>query len=111
MALAVVLPEVGIPLVAATAATRSAIGEEDYGKGRSAITWGYGAINGFSPIPPMITLLPIKIGLFVVILLICIFVLNMGPKAILAAYLGQAIIIMFMSERIMSTAIKLTIAG
>mgnify|MGYP003442079210 FL=1 len=90
-------PELGVPLEAGANAAKGILGEKRYKQKRSTLTWTFGALNGFSPIPPMIPLLPVKIALFIVILIICL-ASGMGGKSIVAAYLGQALLIMFFSE-------------
>ncbi len=106
MALAFVAPEFIIPLQRSASAAKGTMGEGNYKSARAGATWTWGAINGFSPIPPMLPLFPIKIALFVVILLICIFVFDMGAKSIVAAYLGQAIIVMVATEWLVDKVLR-----
>lgn len=111
MALAYIAPEVGVPLTAGVSALKGSLGDANYGRGRSTLTWAYGAANGFLPIPPMIPLLPFKIAIFVIAIMLFMALGMSGGKSFLAAYLTQAIIIMYASEWILDKALSVGIGA
>lgn len=103
----IVAPKVGIPIEAGVAVTKAAVGEENYERGRSAAVRAAAIWNGFGLFPaPFIPLFPIKIVLFIIILLICIFALGIGWWSVPVAYLGQGLIIMYFSEKILSLVLR-----
>jgi hypothetical protein len=92
--LRVIAPEFAVPLSAGLSVVRNVVGEDNYSRWRSRATWGYGLINGFSPISPQLVLMPVKIALFIVIILVCILAFGWsGLASAAAAYFGQAIIV------------------
>jgi hypothetical protein len=106
MALRRAIPELNVPL-AGVDAFRRRVGEKKYQQVHSGATWGWGAINGFSPIPPMLPLFPVKIVLFIVLIIFFASVIGMSAgKTIMAAYLGQALIIMFASQWLLDNVLK-----
>jgi hypothetical protein len=73
-----------------------------YQRGRGVFTTGYGLINGFSPIPPAMMFLPYKIGMLILFTILFSWLGLSFGKALLAAYLGQALIITFMGAELLS---------
>lgn len=69
------------------------------------MTWRTAAINGFAPIPPIMVLLPIKIAIFV-ILLIILLVAGAGWWSLPIAYIGQAVVIMLAAVAILNSLIS-----
>ncbi len=106
MAFASFATEVIVPIQQGVGVARSAVGERNYQSARSAGITGYGLVNALMPVPPMIGLMPLKVGVFIVTLLIFIFVFDMGWKSLVAAYFMQAVAVLYvanwMNDRILS---------
>jgi hypothetical protein len=84
---------------AGSGAARMALGEGGYRKGRAAVTWGYSLINGFSPIPLMLPMIPVKMFLFIVVFLLCYFAFGSSFwVSVLLAYLAQAVVTTMISK-------------
>jgi hypothetical protein len=69
------------------------------------MTWRAAAVNGFAPIPPIMVLLPLKIAIFV-ILLIILLVAGAGWWSLPIAYVGQAVIVMISAVAILNSLIS-----
>lgn len=95
MALSFIAPEIGVPIASGIGAIKTVFGDDAYNKTRSSFVWSAGVINGWSPVPPAIGLLPAKIAIFVVIMLVLVYAFGVGwGTAARAAYVGQALAIM-----------------
>jgi hypothetical protein len=65
-------------------------------------------VNGFSPISPVLVFMPLKIAVFIVVLLICIFAIHIAPAwSALAAYLVQAVAVTLAAEWFASWALRM----
>lgn len=105
MSLALVAPEIVVPIAATAGAVRGIIGEKRYESTRHDITWRMAAIESFLPINPVI--IPFQIGLFVMFLLMLIYVFGMTwSYAIPTAYIGESIFIMIAFQWIMDKFLR-----
>lgn len=97
-----------IAVQAAAAAAKGLVGEKKYTEVRSKTTWTLSAINGFSPIPPTIILFPIKIAIFIIVILVLIYAFHISAGwSALSAYLFQAVIVMLLSNWLMDKILKI----